>query len=47
MNGVVPIMTTPDNGGRCPSNMVNKYGTWMRKNDPIMFSVSYNENVKS
>jgi hypothetical protein len=26
-----------------PSKRVKKYGTWLRKNDPISFNVGYNE----
>ena len=29
------------NGGRIPDT--SKYGTWLRKNDPIMFNVGYSE----
>lgn len=29
------------NGGRIPDN--SKWGTWMRRNDPIAFNVGYNE----
>lgn len=40
---------TPDddkksNGGRVPDNC--KYGSWLRRNDPIAFSVGYREKVK-
>jgi len=28
----------PENGGRVTWRMVNKYGTWLRKNDPIAFN---------
>jgi hypothetical protein len=28
-------------GGRIPDNA--KYGSWMRRNDPIAFQVGYNE----
>lgn len=30
-------------GGRMPDRMINKYGTWLRKNDPIAFEVGYGE----
>ena len=33
----------PENGGRVPWSMVDRYGTWMRKNDPIQFEVGYRE----
>lgn len=31
------------NGGRCPDKA--KYGTWLRKNDPIAFEVEYRDHV--
>jgi len=33
----------PENGGRVSWKMVNKYGTWLRKHDPIAFEVYYQE----
>lgn len=33
------------NGGRIPDQA--KYGTWLRKNDPIAFNVGYNERVRT
>ena len=36
----------PENGGRVPWHMVDKYGTWLRKNDPIQFEVGYNERER-
>ena len=41
-----PIDDHPENGGRVPWSMICKYGTWMRKNDPIAFSVYHNERVQ-
>jgi hypothetical protein len=38
-----PSSDHPDNGGRVSLKMINKYGTWLRKNDPIAFEVGYNE----
>jgi hypothetical protein len=35
----------PKNRGRVPLNFVNKYGTWLRKNDPIAFEVGYREQL--
>ena len=37
----------PKNGGRVPWSMVDKYGTWLRKHDPIMFEVGLNERERS
>jgi len=34
----------PENDGRVPWNMINKYGTWLRKHDPIAFEVGYQES---
>jgi hypothetical protein len=33
----------PENNGRVSWSMVNKYGTWLRKNDPIAFEVGYRD----
>lgn len=33
----------PANGGRVPWGMVDNYGTWLRRNDPIAFEVGYGE----
>ena len=33
----------PEDDGRVPWDMVDSYGTWLRSNDPIAFSVGYNE----
>jgi len=38
-----PSSDHPDNGGRVSRKMLDKYGTWLRKNDPIAFEVGYNE----
>jgi len=32
------------NGGRVPD--VSKYGTWLRRNDPIAFEVGFSEFVQ-
>ncbi len=32
------------NGGRIPE--AAKYGTWLRRNDPIAFEVAYNESTR-
>jgi antirestriction protein len=42
-----PRTDHPDHGGRVSRSMVNKYGTWLRKNDPTAFDVGYNEYVYS
>jgi hypothetical protein len=34
----------PENGGRVSWTMVNRYGTWLRRNDPIAFEVCYWEH---
>jgi hypothetical protein len=44
---VPPDHDHPKNKGRVPWSMVGKYGTWLRKNDPIMFEVGYNERERS
>lgn len=33
----VPDHDHPENGGRVSWRMVNKYGTWLRRNDPTAF----------
>jgi hypothetical protein len=44
LNGLgTPSSDHPDNGGRVSRKMIEKYGTWLRKNDPIAFEVGYNE----
>lgn len=40
-NFEIPENDLKSNGGRIPDNA--KYGTWLRKNDPIAFNVGYNE----
>jgi hypothetical protein len=35
-----PEHDSKSNGGRCNSS---KYGTWLRRNDPIAFEVGYSE----
>lgn len=37
----VPWDECKSNGGRIPDHC--KYGTWVRKHDPIAFQVGYNE----
>jgi hypothetical protein len=37
----------PENGGRVSWKMVDRYGTWLRRNDPIAFTVAYNDLVDS
>ena len=41
--GETPWNDHPDNGGRVPWRSVKKYGTWLRKNDPIAFEVGHRE----
>lgn len=36
-----PYMDLKSNGGRIPDSA--KYGTWLRRNDPVAFDVGYNE----
>lgn len=31
--------------GRVPASYIDRYGTWLRRNDPIAFNVGYNEWV--
>jgi hypothetical protein len=38
-----PELDHPKNNGRVSWLMVNKYGTWLRKNDPVEFEIGYNE----
>ena len=33
----------PENDGRVPWKMVDKYGDWLRRNDPIAFEVGFGE----
>lgn len=35
----------PKNKRRVPWSSVNKYGTWLRRNDPIAFEVGYREQL--
>lgn len=37
----VPFDDMKSNGGRIPDGA--KYGTWLRRNDPIAFRISYRE----
>lgn len=39
----VPFADRRSNGGRIPDTA--KYGTWLRKHDPIAFRVAYRERV--
>lgn len=39
----VPESDKKSNGGEIPDH-VTKWGTWLRKNDPISFNMGYNEN---
>jgi hypothetical protein len=32
-------------GGRIPDNA--RYGTWLRRNDPVAFNVGYNEHLRN
>ena len=34
------------NGGRVPVCMTNKYGSWLRKHNPIAFSIFYHEKKR-
>jgi hypothetical protein len=44
LNGIEPPEHDhPGGGGRVSWASVNKYGTWLRRNDPIAFEVAYNE----
>jgi len=38
-----PAHNHPENDGRIPWRMVNRYGEWLRRKDPIAFQVLYNE----
>jgi hypothetical protein len=40
----IPDHDIKSEGGRIPDNA--KYGTWLRANDPIAFSVGYREYVQ-
>jgi hypothetical protein len=37
----VPFHDCKSNGGRIPDNA--KYGSWLRRNDPIAFRIGFNE----
>lgn len=37
----VPFAECKSNGGRIPDHA--KYGSWLRRNDPVAFQVGYNE----
>lgn len=37
----IPYDDLKSNGGRIPDN--TQYGTWLRRNDPISFRISYRE----
>ena len=37
----IPFDDLKSNGGRIPDN--SRYGTWLRRNDPIAFNVAFNE----
>jgi chromosome segregation ATPase len=39
----VPEEDHPENGGRVSYKFINRYGEWLRKNDPIAFEVGYRE----
>ena len=39
----VPEHDHPENGGRVTWSYINKYGEWLKKNDPIAFEVGYSE----
>lgn len=40
-----PYHDHPKDGGRVPFSYVNRYGEWLRKNDPVAFDVLYNETT--
>ena len=40
----IPEDDKQSNGGCIPNNC--KYGTWIRKHDPIAFTVAYNEYIQ-
>ena len=39
-----PFEDLKSNGGRIPDG--SKYGTWIRKNDPIAFNVGYGDYLR-
>ena len=39
----VPEYDHPEHGGRVPYKYLDKYGVWLRKNDPIAFRVGYSD----
>lgn len=41
----VPEHDKRSNGGRIPDHA--KYGTWLRKNDPIAFNVGFSEKTRT
>lgn len=36
----------PENDGRCSWRMVNRYGTWLRRHDPVAFNVFHQEYAR-
>jgi len=40
-----PHHDSPEHHGRVPYSHLDKYGTWLRINDPIAFNVGYNEHL--
>jgi hypothetical protein len=42
----IPEHEQTENEGRVPIPYEYKYGTWLRKHDPIAFNVGYNEWVR-
>jgi hypothetical protein len=40
-----PAHDHPEHGGRVSPKMVDRYGSWLRSNDPTAFQVGYNEWV--
>lgn len=40
----IPRDELKSNGGRIPDKAM--YGTWVRRNDPILFNVGYNDFIR-
>ena len=38
-----PLHDHPNNDGRVPYNYIDRYGTWLRRNDPIAFNIGFTE----
>ena len=42
-----PDHDNPAHGGRLPRQMLHRYGTWLRKHDPIAFEIYIREENRN